>query len=169
MSNKVYISDRQEQVKIPSGLRLLIRRCCNAVLAYEKVTQGAEISVSFVDNAEIKALNTQYRNNPTETDVLSFSYADENGKYEINPDNGLLMIGDVVLSMEKAVEQSNMFGHSLAREVAYLVVHSVLHLLGYDHVNGGLEQVHMREREEAVLKKLGLPRGTSYTVDGEDA
>ena len=165
MSNKVYISNRQAVVKVPSGIRMLIRRCCNAVLETESFNDGAEISVSFVDNAEIKKLNGEYRNKPVETDVLSYSYADENGSYEKNEENGLYVLGDIVISLEKAMEQANMFGHSLQREVAYLTVHSMLHLLGYDHEAGGLQQVRMREREELVLKKLDLPRGSSYVVD----
>lgn len=165
MSNKVLISNRQKTTKIPSGTRLLVRRCCNAVLELENFAGGAEISVSFVDNEEIKKLNGEYRNKPVETDVLSFPYG-ENGKdYPLDEDTGLYTLGDIVISMPKAVEQSELFGHSLQREIAYLTVHSMLHLLGYDHESGGLEQVRMREREELVLKKLGLPRGASYVVD----
>ena len=142
-----------------------MRRCCNAVLELENFAGGAEISVSFVDNEEIKKLNGEYRNKPVETDVLSFPYG-ENGKdYPLDEDTGLYTLGDIVISMPKAVEQSELFGHSLQREIAYLTVHSMLHLLGYDHESGGLEQVRMREREELVLKKLGLPRGASYVVD----
>lgn len=168
MANKVYITNRQDAIKIPSGTRLLIRRCCNAVLVHEQITEGSEISVSFVSNEEIKKLNAEYRNKPVETDVLSFSYADADGKFQKSVETGLLMIGDVVLSIEKAMEQANMFGHSLQREVAYLVVHSVFHLLGYDHEAGGLDQVRMREREELVLKQLGLPRGSSYVFEDEE-
>ncbi|NLC78507.1 MAG: rRNA maturation RNase YbeY, partial [Ruminococcaceae bacterium] len=71
-------------------------------------------------------------------------------------------LGDIVISVEKAVEQADMYGHTFQREIAFLTVHSMLHLLGYDHEQGGLEEVHMREREELILKQLGLPRGMSY-------
>ena len=110
MSNKVLITNSQKAVKVPSGLRILIRRACNAVLEYEHFEAPAEISVTFVDNAAIAELNNQYRNKPMPTDVLS-----------------------------------------------------MLHLLGYDHENGGLEAMRMREKEEAVLLQLGLPRTVSYT------
>ena len=166
MSNKVLISNRQNAVKIPSGIRLLIRRCCNAVLKYENFPYPTEISVSFVDNAEIKLLNTEHRNKPTETDVLSFPMF-EKGTWEPDPETGSVMLGDIVISVEKAVEQANLFGHSLQREIAFLTVHSMLHLLGYDHEAGGLAEVHMREKEECALIKLGLPRTVSYTNPGD--
>lgn len=162
MSNKVYITNKQSTVKIPSGLRILIRRCCNAVLEAEGFSQNAEISVSFVDNAQIKQLNTEYRNKPSETDVLSFPLG-ENGIYDINNETGAALLGDIVISMEKAIEQANSYGHSLQREVAFLTVHSMYHLLGYDHEQGGMQAVKMREKEEAALIKLGLPRTISYT------
>ena len=76
-----------------------------------------------------------------------------------------MLLGDIVISMERAMEQAELYGHALQREVAFLTVHSMLHLLGYDHEQGGLEAVHMREKEEAVLYQLGLPRTVSYTID----
>lgn len=164
MSNKVLITNSQNTVRIPSGLRILIRRSCNAVLEYEKFDGFAEISVTFVDNARIAELNAQYRNKPMPTDVLSFPMG-ENGVYDIDEDNGCKILGDIVISMERAMEQAELYGHSLQREVAYLTVHSMLHLLGYDHEAGGLAAVRMREKEEAVLVQLGLPRTVSYTSD----
>ena len=164
MSNKVLIKNSQNTVKIPSGLRILIRRSCNAVLEYEKFDGPAEISVTFVDNARIAELNAQYRSKPMPTDVLSFPMG-EDGAYDIDEDNGCKILGDIVISMERAMEQAELYGHSLQREVAYLTVHSMLHLLGYDHEAGGMEAVHMREKEEAVLMQLGLPRTVSYTSD----
>ncbi len=162
---KVLISDKQNAVKIPSGIRLLIRRCCHAVLEYENFPNDAEISVSFIDNTEIKKLNCEYRDRDIETDVLSFPLGDD-GKYDINV-NGAALLGDIVISMEKAVEQAEIYGHSLKREVAFLTVHSMLHLLGYDHENGGLEAVRMREKEERVLMSIGLPRNASYVASDE--
>lgn len=167
MYNKVYITNKQNAVKIPTGIRILIRRSCNAVLELEGFTDPAEISVTFVDNAEIAELNSQYRDKPTATDVLSFPLG-ENGEYDLNNETGAKMLGDIVISMEKAQEQAAIYGHSLQREVAFLTVHSMLHLLGYDHVNGGLEEVHMREKEEQVLIQLGLPRTIAYTPDPDD-
>ena len=117
-----------------------------------------------MDNAKIAELNNQYRNKPMPTDVLSFPLG-QDGVYDIDQDTGAKMLGDIVISMEKAMEQAELYGHPLQREVAFLTVHSMLHLLGYDHENGGLEAVRMREKEEAVLIQLGLPRTVSYTAD----
>ena len=78
------------------------------------------------------------------------------------------MLGDIVISMEHAVRQAERYGHSLSREVGFLTVHSMLHLLGYDHVAGGIETVHMREKEEAVLTQLGLQRDSSYVITEEE-
>ena len=167
MSVKVLISNEQNKVKVPAGMRLLIRRCCNAVLTFEEFEKNAEVSVTFVDNESIHSLNRQYRNVDKETDVLSFPLG-ENGQYDENHSTGALLLGDIVISLEKAVEQADLYGHSLQREVAFLTVHSMLHLLGYDHENGGLEQVRMREREESILLRLGLPRGASYVSDDEE-
>ena len=96
------------------------------------------------------------------TDVLSFPLGVD-GKYDIDENNGCKMLGDIVISMERALEQANLYGHSLQREVAFLTVHSMLHLLGYDPRERRPGAVRMREREEAVLQQLGLPRTVSYT------
>lgn len=160
---KVVIENKQKTVKVPTGIRLLIRRCCHAVLELENFQGSAEVDVSLVDNAQIRGINREHRHIDAVTDVLSFPLG-ENGHYDINPKTGAQMLGDVVLSMERAMEQAQQFGHSLQREVGYLTVHSVLHLLGYDHVDGGLEAVRMREREEAVMTSVGLPRGGSYVM-----
>lgn len=163
---KVMIANDQKEVKIPTGVRMLVRRCCHAVLVQENFEGSAEISVTFVDDARIQELNKQHRNIDKATDVLSFPLG-ENGVYDENPETGAKMLGDIVISMERAVQQAEEYGHPLQREVAFLTVHSMLHLLGYDHVNGGLEAVHMREKEEAVLTQLGLKRNGSYYFDGE--
>ena len=136
MSNKVLITNSQKAIKVPSGLRILIRRACNAVLEYEHFDDPAEISVTFVDNAAIAELNNQYRNKPMPTDVLSFPLG-ENGVYDVDENNGCKMLGDIVISMERAQEQATLYG--------------------------GLEAMRMREKEEAVLTQLGLPRTVSYT------
>ena len=158
---KVIITNNQKAVRIPTGVRMLIRRCCNAVLIGENFKGSAEISVTIVDNSEIHELNLKHRNIDRPTDVLSFPLGVD-GIYDINNDTGAQMLGDIVISIEKAIEQSELYGHSLDREIAFLTVHSMLHLLGYDHEPGGLELVRMREREEAVLTQLGLVRSGSY-------
>ncbi len=163
---KVIISNEQKDIKIPTGVRMLVRRCCNAVLRQEKFEGSAEISVTFVNNEQIHKLNLEHRNIDRETDVLSFPLG-ENGVYDINHDTGAKMLGDIVISIEKAFAQAEEYGHPLQREIAFLTVHSLLHLLGYDHENGGLEAVHMREKEESVLTQLGLKRNGSYYLDEE--
>lgn len=157
---RVIITNSQKKIKIPTGLRMLVRRCCHAVLQLEKFKGTAEISVNFVDNEEIHKLNKQYREKDMPTDVLSFVMG-EDGQFDIDPKTGAQILGDVVISMEKAVEQADRYGHSLQREVGYLTAHSVLHLLGYDHEDN-MERVRMREKEELVMQQLGLPASTSY-------
>ena len=109
MSNKVLITNEQNAVKIPSGLRILIRRSCNAVLDFEKFDGPAEISVTFVDNRRIQELNKQYRDKDAATDVLSFPMG-ENGEYDIDEDNGCKILGDIVISMERAMEHAALEG-----------------------------------------------------------
>ena len=165
-SVKVIISNEQKKIKVPSGIRLLIRRCCHAVLELEKFEGSAEVSVTFVDNQRIHELNAQFRNIDRETDVLSFPLG-ENNEYDVNLDTGAKLLGDIVISLEKAVEQAELYNHPLQREIGFLTVHSMLHLLGYDHENGGLEEVRMREREETVLTQIGLKRSDSYYMGDE--
>lgn len=162
---RVIITNKQKTVKIPTGIRMLVRRTCNAVLRLEEFKGSAEISVTFVDNPGIKELNAQYRDKDAVTDVLSFPMG-ENGVWDKNPETGAFILGDVVISMEKAVEQADIYGHSLQREVGYLTAHSVLHLLGYDHMEP-LDRVHMREKEELVMEQLGLPASISYIPEDE--
>ena len=164
---RVIITNKQKTVKIPTGLRMLVRRTCNAVLRMENFQGPAEVSVTFVDNAGIKELNAQYRNKDIETDVLSFPMG-ENGVWDKNPETGAYILGDVVISMEKARDQAELYGHSFQREVGYLTAHSVLHLLGYDHIDN-MERVRMREKEELIMEQLGLPASSSYIVDDDMA
>lgn len=152
---KVNISDRQKKVKLPTGIRLFVRKSCIATLDEEKFSDNAEISVIFVDDAQIKKMNTEFRNIEDSTDVLSFPLG-ENGNYDVNPETNYKMLGDIVISLEHAQHQADLYGHSLEREMSFLTVHSMLHILGYDHVNGGLEAALMREKEENILSKLGL-------------
>ncbi len=161
---KVIISNEQTDFRIPTGVRMLVRRCCTAVLVQENFTDPAEISVTFVDDDQIHALNKEYRNIDRSTDVLSFPLG-ENGVYDINIDTGAKLLGDIVISIPHALDQADRYGHSLQREIGFLTVHSMLHLLGYDHVNGGIESVRMREKEEAVLTQMGLKRNGSYYMD----
>ena len=160
---RVIIDNKQKKVKIPTGIRMLVRRCCNAVLQMEQVTGSVEVNVAFVDDDEILTLNSKFRNVNASTDVLSFSTKEEDGEYDVNPETGAHMLGEIVISLERAVRQAEDYGHTLQREVGYLTAHSMLHLLGYDHVGGGLDAVHMREKEELIMNRLGYPRSYSYT------
>ncbi len=163
---RVIISNSQKEVKIPTGLRMLVRRCCNAVLRMENFQGAAEVSVTFANNEQIHELNKMHRNVDAPTDVLSFPMG-EDGKYDIDPATNAKILGDIVISMEKAVEQAERFGHTLQREVGYLTAHSMLHLLGYDHEEP-LEKVHMREKAERVMTQLGLPSTTSYVLNSDE-
>ncbi|WP_322171199.1 rRNA maturation RNase YbeY [Acutalibacter caecimuris] len=161
---RVIISNRQKQIRVPTGVRMLIRRCCHAVLQLEEFADPAEISVSFVDNDQIREMNRQYRGKDAVTDVLSFPMG-ENGHYDVNHETGARILGDIVISVPRATEQARTFGHSLEREIGYLTAHSMLHLLGYDHEEGGLARVRMREKEERVMRELGLPANSSYAPE----
>jgi len=163
---KVLIRNNQSIIKVPVGIRLLIRKCCTAVLAFEHFKESAEISVSFVDNNEIRGLNREYRNKDNATDVLSFPLG-EDGKYDLNNETGSYLLGDVVISLETALKQARVYGHSLEREIGFLTVHSMLHLLGYDHEINKLEERKMREKEEAILDKLGISRSSSFIKEYE--
>lgn len=163
---KVMIRNNQREVKIPVGLRLLVRKCCQAVLTTEKFSGAAEVSVSFVNNAEIRKLNRVYRDKDKSTDVLSFPLG-ENGVYDLNNETGAYLLGDVVISMETAVKQAHIYGHSLEREVGFLTVHSMLHLLGYDHETSPLDAAKMHEKEEIILDSLGISRDATFVNDGE--
>ena len=163
---RVIISNSQKEVKIPTGLRMLVRRCCNAVLRMENFQGAAEVSVTFANNEQMHELKKMHRNVDAPTDVLSFPMG-EDGKYDIDPATNAKILGDIVISMEKAVEQAERFGHTLQREVGYLTAHSMLHLLGYDHEEP-LEKVHMREKEELVMTQLGLPSTTSYVLNSDE-
>ncbi|MFT3950821.1 MAG: rRNA maturation RNase YbeY [Oscillospiraceae bacterium] len=163
---KALITNNQTKVRIPTGIRLLMRRCCHAVLTHEGFSEDAEVSISFVDNDRIRELNNTYRDMDKATDVLSFPLG-EQGNYDINNETGALLLGDIVISLETAVKQAAVFGHSLEREIGFLTVHSMLHLLGYDHEAGLLEERIMREKEEAVLTELGIARDISFVNDNE--
>ena len=155
---KIYIdfSDEQDKITLDFSAEELIEACAREALAGEGIEDDAEISVTFVDNEKIRELNKLHRNVDRETDVLSFPLGDENG-FEVNCDNDAILLGDIVVSLEKAVSQSEEYGHSLKREAAFLITHSLFHLLGYDH-EAPDEEKEMFEKQERVLQKLGITR-----------
>ena len=154
-STKVNIYDKQKDIKLPTGIRLLVRKACNATLLSEGFTDAAEVDVTFVNDADIHKLNLMHRNIDSATDVLSFPLGVD-GVYDINQETGAAMLGDIIISVEHAYAQADLYGHTIQREIAFLTIHSMLHLLGYDHENGGLEEVVMQEKQESVLAQLGL-------------
>ncbi len=161
---KVVITNAQNDVKIPVGIRMLLRRCCNALLTMEKFEGPAQVDITFVNEEQIRELNNQHRNIDKVTDVLSFPLG-ENGVYDKHPETGAALLGDIVICVPKAFNQAEEYDHSVQREMAYLTAHSMLHLLGYDHEVPGIESVRMREKEEAVMTELGLPRSASYIIE----
>ena len=141
----------------------LLRRVIPAVLDAERVPFACEVDVLFTDDAGIHAINLEQRGVDRPTDVLSFPMFDlEPGQHledgEEDPETGLVPLGDMCISLERAAAQAEEFGHSVERELSYLTVHSVLHLLGYDHLDEGPMKAQMREREEAILAALGITR-----------
>ena len=159
---KVSIGNNQKKVKLPVGLRPLVRKCCQAVLVTEGFDSPAEVSVLFVDNNEIQRLNRIYRDKDKPTDVLSFPLG-ENGAYDVNNETGACLLGDVVISIETALKQAKIYDHSLEREIGFLTVHSMLHLLGYDHETSALDAAKMHEKEELILERLGITRNKEFT------
>ena len=154
---KIFFSNRQKQVELPEGLRTNIRKCCEEALAEEQIEEDAEVSVTVVDNAEIRELNREHRYKDSVTDVLSFPMG-EDGEYDVNPGTGRIMLGDIVISAPRAKEQAQEYGHSLMRELCFLTTHSVFHLLGYDHEVSAKEEKIMFDKQNRVLEKLGITR-----------
>ncbi len=142
------IDNRQEQYDITEEMINLIERVIRESLRVEGIGENYEVSISFVDNEEIKALNREFRGVDRETDVLSFPMEDEF-------DFSIPLLGDIVISLEKADEQAKDYGHTLEREVAYLTCHSMFHLMGYDHMNEDEKRI-MREKEKEVMRNLRI-------------
>lgn len=152
---KVVIINQQKEVKIPTGLRMVIRRSCVAVIKIERFGRPVTVTVAFVDNEGIRKLNKKFRNKDAETDVLSFPALDADGNYTVDSKTGLTFLGDIAISMEKALAQAKEHNNSLQEEVSFLVVHSMLHLLGYDHESSEEDSLRMKERETLIMANLG--------------
>ena len=152
----IYFLNDQEKFKVEYAQKILIRRAVEATLDYEGYRNNAEISVTFTDNKGIQKINNEFRGIDKPTDVLSFPLTDYEGSEAPFADELDGSLGDIVISLERASEQAMEFGHSFEREIAFLTVHSMLHLLGYDHVNSEEEELEMRKRQSDVLKIMGL-------------
>ena len=165
----IYIDNRQDKIPVSEELIQNIELVIEYALREERVKIPCEVSVIFVDNNEIREINRENRNIDNVTDVLSFpmlEYPEDKVFKEVyldynfhlsDLDEGNLVLGDIVLSLEKVEEQRIEFGHSFLREAAYLTVHSVLHLLGYDHMEEEEKRV-MRRREEEILEEFSISR-----------
>ena len=147
------------------GMSIHIRRCIAAALKEEGVNFPCEINVLVTGNDGIQAINDAQRHVNQPTDVLSFpmfsltpGQLPEDVEAMVDPDTGLVPLGDMVISLDRAMSQAEEFGHGIKRELGYLVVHSVLHLLGYDHLDEGPMKQQMRRREEEIMARLLLKR-----------
>ena len=159
MKLKVYFSNAQKAIKITPEIKKLLRKAIKTALEYENFGRDAEVSLSFVTNDEIHELNRDYRGIDRPTDVLSFPMIDgdaDEGDIDICADS--VVLGDIIISAEKAVEQAASYGHSIERELAFLAVHSTLHLLGYDHETSPEDEKDMFDRQEKILTLAGIPR-----------
>lgn len=165
----IYTDDRQNLISINKEQLATICDIIDYALKEEKVLIPYEVSLIFVDNENIRDINEEMRGIDAATDVLSFPMLNYDEKkvfkdcylnYEFSPidlDEGNLVLGDIVLSLERAQEQSVEFNHSFEREVCYLIINSILHILGYDHMEEE-DKIIMRKREEEILSKFQINR-----------
>lgn len=160
---RTIIENEQDAVEISAEIEDTIKEVIEASLTYEECDFDAEVSVTIVDNDEIRRINRENRDIDSATDVLSFPmlYFDENGDIidsEFDMEDDCIILGDIVISAERAREQAEEFGHSFRREIAFLTVHSMLHLLGYDHVDDPEGEKIMFAKQEEILNGLGITR-----------
>ena len=163
MAKRHYIPVTADVPGVSDEKKALIRRVIRTALAMQGVDFPCEVDVLVTSDAGIHQINLDMRQVDAPTDVLSFpefelTPGELPGAEDADPGTGLVPLGDMVLSMERVQAQAKEYGHSNRRELAYLVVHSVLHLLGYDHLDEGPQKKQMRAREEAILAELGITR-----------
>ena len=151
----VSLENDQEIVKIAEDLEQLLTAGLNAVAKLHGLGEQVEVDITIVSDAEIHALNRDYRNVDSSTDVLSFALDEDGGEPELVGGPEVHLLGDIIISAPTAKAQAEEFGHGLKREFTYLAVHGILHLLGYDHMKEKDKKV-MRKQEEAVLREMDL-------------
>lgn len=152
-THRIYVKNEQEIEAYTPAMRSYIHAAINDTLAFEEFEDSCEISVTLTDNEGIRKLNAEYRNKDKETDVLSFPLID--GEYtDADMIDGYLPLGDIVISLQKAREQAAALGHNINVEVAFLCVHSTLHLLGYDHETSEEDEADMFSRQEQIMKRF---------------
>lgn len=149
MKVKYYIENEQDKIEYSETFETLVKNAVEGTLDYEGFDKDCEISITFTDNENIRQLNNEFRNIDRATDVLSFPMDDEGDE---------VVLGDVVISLEKAKEQAEEYGHSLEREISFLCVHSCLHLLGYDHETSEEDEKEMFMKQHEILEKIGQKR-----------
>ena len=162
MSHKISVTGEKKGINNPK-LAAMLRRTVKAALAAEGVACDCEINILLTDDEGIREVNRDMREIDRATDVLSFPMFDlvpgeHPDEYDADPDTGLVPLGDMCISVERAQAQAQEYGHSFQREICYLCVHSVLHLLGYDHLDEGEMKRQMRGREEEIMSQLKLER-----------
>lgn len=164
MKHQIIVRYTNRRDKNPA-LTVHLHRCITAALAAEGVNVPCEINVLVTDDEGIRAINNATRNIDSATDVLSFPMFQftpgafpEDVSEDIDPQTGLLPMGDMAISLERARDQAKRFGNTTRREIGYLTIHSILHLLGYDHMDEGEQKRQMRTREEIIAAELGLQR-----------
>lgn len=158
---RIFTDNTQDKIEVTDALEKLIKSVADGVLEFEEIDEKCEVNVMFADNEQIREINREQRSIDRATDVLSFPFLDaKNGDITVSDEDfyeGYLSLGDIVISLERAKEQAEEYGHSFEREVGFLMCHSMLHLLGYDHIDEA-DRVIMRKKEEEILKKLKLTR-----------
>ena len=158
---ELIIENEQNKEEVSDELLSLIKSVCEAVMEEEECEFDAQISITLTDNEGIREINRETRGIDKATDVLSFPMLDfdgESAEADFDFDGELVMLGDIVISMERAREQAIEFNHSFRREIAFLTAHSMLHLLGYDHVDDKEGEEMMCSKQEKVLNSLNITR-----------
>jgi len=159
----VNVRNDQKTVKITPGFRALMKNSVQETMKQAGIDFQYEITLVVTDNPGIRELNAAHRDIDSPTDVLSFPLLEFDGgfyepdEFDFNPDTGRIELGDIVISIEKAVEQAEEYGHPIEREMAFLAAHGALHLLGYDHIDPD-EEALMRKMQKGVMESLGLGR-----------
>lgn len=153
---KIYINNETDFI-IDQNVEKLIEQVIQATMQFENINEKYEVSISFVYNEQIRNLNKNYRNIDKETDVLSFPMIDFNNKFNSNEMEHMELLGDIVISIDKVKSQANEFNHSIIREICFLVVHSMLHLLGYDHEEEEERKI-MFNKQKSILEEVGITR-----------
>ena len=156
MNLSIVTENAQEKIEYIPELEGLVHRAITETLRMEEIDFDCSVSLTYTDNEGIRIYNRDYRNKDAVTDVLSFPMFDTETEEIYALDGTAAELGDIVISLERAQEQAREFGHSFEREVAFLCVHSILHLLGYDHERSDEEDALMREKQRDVMSALGL-------------